>query len=118
MPTYLIDKYQLGRTLGSGVSCKVKLAKDKENNRYAVKIMNKDLDFEELMTTELQMLKQLSHPNIINFIEAGKGMQENQKKGSKQVNFIVLELADGGEMFDFIALGGKFDEPTCRLYAS
>ena len=21
-------------------------------------------------------------------------------------------------MFDFIALGGKFDEPTCRLYAS
>jgi len=53
MPTYLNDKYQLGRTLGSGVSCKVKLAKDKENNRYAVKIMNKDVDFEELMTTEL-----------------------------------------------------------------
>jgi serine/threonine protein kinase len=57
MPTYLNEKYQLGRTLGSGVSCKVKLAKDKENNRYAVKIMNKDLDFEELMSAELEVLK-------------------------------------------------------------
>ena len=34
MPTYLKGekgaRYQLGRTLGSGVSCKVKLAKDSE----------------------------------------------------------------------------------------
>jgi serine/threonine protein kinase len=57
MPTFLNEKFQLGRTLGSGVSCKVKLAKDKENNRYAVKIMNKDVDFEELMSTELEVLK-------------------------------------------------------------
>lgn len=93
MPTYLNEKYQLGRTLGSGVSCKVKLAKDNDNHRYAVKIMNKDVDFEELMSTELQVLKQLSHPNIINFVESGKGQQENPKKGSKEVNYIVLELA-------------------------
>ena len=57
MPTFLNEKFQLGRTLGSGVSCKVKLSKDKENNRYAVKIMNKDVDFEELMSTELEVLK-------------------------------------------------------------
>lgn len=74
MPTYLNDKYQLGRTLGSGVSCKVKLAKDKENNRYAVKIMNKDIDVKEMVDTELDALKQLSHPHIINLIESGKGV--------------------------------------------
>lgn len=44
-------------------------------------------------------------------------MQENTKKGSKEVNFIVLELAGGGELFDFIALGGRFSEPIARLYS-
>jgi serine/threonine protein kinase len=30
MPTYLADKYQLGRELGSGGTCKVRLAKNAE----------------------------------------------------------------------------------------
>lgn len=51
-------------------------------------------------------------------MEQGKGLQENSKKGSKEVNYIVLELASGGELFDFIALGGRFDEPTARLYST
>ena len=29
----------------------------------------------------------------------------------------MLELADGGELFDFIALGGQFSEPVARLYS-
>lgn len=41
MPTSL-NQYVLGRTLGSGVSCKVKLAKDTSGKRYAIKILNKD----------------------------------------------------------------------------
>jgi len=32
------------------------------------------------------------------------------------VDYIVLELAAGGELFDFIALSGAFDEPTARYY--
>lgn len=121
MPTYLKGakgvRYQLGRTLGSGVSCKVKLAKDDSNNRYAVKIMSKDIDFAELMSAELDTLKQCTHPNVIGLIESGKGTQENSKKGDKTVHYIVLELAQGGELFDFIALGGRFPEPVTRLYA-
>jgi len=27
-----------------------------------------------------------------------------------------LEIAQGGELFDFIALSGNFDEPTARYY--
>jgi hypothetical protein len=44
MPTTL-GKYILGRTLGSGVSCKVKLAKDEAGTRYAVKILHQDEQF-------------------------------------------------------------------------
>jgi serine/threonine protein kinase len=87
MPTFLTSeksvRYQLGRTLGSGVSCKVKLAKDDHNNRYAIKIFGKDVDFVELMSAELDTLKQCAHPNVIGLIESGKGLQENPKKGDK-----------------------------------
>ena len=32
------------------------------------------------------------------------------------MSYIVLELALGGELFDFIAISGKFDEPLARYY--
>lgn len=52
MPTKL-NQYTLGRTLGSGVSCKVKLAKDDGGARYAIKIINNDESFNELIETEI-----------------------------------------------------------------
>lgn len=77
MPTFLntsSGQYQLGRTLGSGVSCKVKLAKDEHNNRFAIKII-KGSDMGDLITAELETLKKVSHPHVIKLIEAGKGTQ-------------------------------------------
>ena len=41
MPIILNEKYELGRTLGKGVSCKVKLARDSEGRRFAIKIMSR-----------------------------------------------------------------------------
>ena len=41
MPVILDGKYELGRTLGRGVSCKVKLARNSQNQRFAIKIMNR-----------------------------------------------------------------------------
>jgi len=43
-------------------------------------------------------------------------MQVNPKKGSKNVKFIVLELVGGGELFDFVALGGRLSEGQARYY--
>jgi len=55
---------------------------------------------------------------VIGIIEAGKGQVSNpKKKENKDVNFIVLELAAGGELFDFIALGGRFSEEVGRHYS-
>lgn len=72
MPTTL-GRYQLGKTLGSGVSCKVKLAKDDSGARYAVKILHKDEAFADLIKTEVDSLKHLKHPNIVNMVEVSKG---------------------------------------------
>lgn len=39
-------------------------------------------------------------------IEADRSYQVNPQRSSKLVSYIVLELVGGGELFDFIALGG------------
>jgi len=116
MPTTL-GKYTLGRTLGSGVSCKVKLAKDDSGTRYAIKILHQDEQFQELVETEVDTLTKVKHPNIVNLVEVGEGEQVNSKKGaSKHVKYIVLELVGGGELFDLVALGGRLEEKYARFY--
>ena len=115
MPTTL-NQYILGRTLGSGVSCKVKLAKDAAGTRYAIKIIHSDESFQELIDTEVSALAQLQHRNIVRLVEVNQGEQHNPKKGKKNVKFIVLELVGGGELFDFVALGGRLSEATARYY--
>ena len=62
MPGY-IGNYEIIRTLGSGASCKVKLALDKLTGRkVAVKIMNKELDdkTKELVMAEVEALRNMS----------------------------------------------------------
>ena len=116
MPTTL-GKYQLGKTLGSGVSCKVKLAKDATGTRFAVKILHNDDCFAELIKTEVKTLENLQHPGIVNLVEQGTGEMADDKKGkSKTVNYIVLELVQGGELFDFVANSGRFTEEVARYY--
>lgn len=64
-----IGQYEISRTLGSGASCKVKLATDTNNGRkVAIKIMSKDLDKDvlKLVMTEVEALKGIDyHPNVI-----------------------------------------------------
>ena len=115
MPTTL-GKYQLGKTLGSGVSCKVKLARDSDNRRYAIKILKSDDMFIDLIKAEVETLKKLHHANIVNLVEVSKGNMNNPKKGSKNVEYIVLELVSGGELFDFVANSGRFPEPVARYF--
>lgn len=68
------------------------------------------------MQTEVDTLTKLDHPNIVKLIEVGEGTQTHSKKGQKTVKYIVLELIAGGELFDFIALGGALSEETARFY--
>lgn len=61
-------------------------------------------------------MAQLEHKNIVRLVEVNEGQQINSRKGAKDVKFIVLELVGGGELFDFVALGGRLPEPVARYY--
>ena len=41
---------------------------------------------------------------------------EKEDQSKSPVVFIALELAEGGELFDYVALTGAFNERTCRFY--
>lgn len=60
-------------------------------------------------------MKKLNHPNIVNFVEMGRGSLKTLK-ASATVDYIVLELAQGGELFDFVANSGRFKESVARAY--
>lgn len=64
----ILGKYDILKTLGKGGSSKVKLGYDPDTDtKVAIKIMNEDIDddFQDLLNTELEFMKELKHPNII-----------------------------------------------------
>lgn len=71
--------------------------------------------------SEINTLRNLKHPNLINLIAfSDEGKITHVKQGVKKevcnVIYLVLELAVGGELFDYVALGGRFTEPVARYY--
>ncbi|KAM9330827.1 serine/threonine-protein kinase Chk2 [Gastrophryne carolinensis] len=114
-PIEFRDTYIMSKTIGSGACGEVKLAFEKSTCRkVAVKIISKRtfrmntacLDTPMSVDTEIEILKKLNHPCIIrieNFFE------------SDDYFYIVLELMEGGELFDRV-LSSRLKESTAKLY--
>ena len=66
--------------------------------------------------TEVEAMAVLDHENVIKQNEFGIGTYEKTNGSKKEVQFIVLELALGGELFDFVAISGRFIEPIARYF--
>jgi BR serine/threonine kinase len=64
-----LGKYNIIRTLGTGASCKVKLALDTESGRkVAIKIINDNMDanLKKLVMTEVDAMSKLQNDHVIN----------------------------------------------------
>jgi serine/threonine protein kinase len=86
--------------------------------KVAVKIMNPNIDqkIQKLILTEVSAMSILKHQHIINQIHYGQDMYVKDSGKVKNVSYIVLELAQGGEIFDFIANSGRFEEKLARYF--
>lgn len=104
--------YVLGDSLGKGSYAVVKVAFSKKLKRQvAIKIILKKKAPQDYITKflprEISVMKQLSHPNIIALYEA---IETNSRI------FLVLDMADGGDLLDYIKTNGAVCEPEARKF--
>ncbi|KAH7825253.1 putative serine/threonine kinase [Monocercomonoides exilis] len=102
------------KTIGKGSFGKVLLVKKKIGGEFfALKILRKDEiirgDQVEHTITEKNVLQQIEHPFIVNLRYA---FQTEKKL------FLVMDFANGGDLFFHLKKEGRFSEERCRLYAA
>ncbi|XP_021372693.1 serine/threonine-protein kinase SIK2-like [Mizuhopecten yessoensis] len=101
--------YDIERTIGKGNFAVVKLGKHRiTKTEVAIKIIDKtQLDENNLkkIYREVQIMKLLSHPNIIKLYQVME---------TKNMLYLVSEYAPNGEIFDYIARHGRMTELEAR----
>ncbi|XP_068094417.1 serine/threonine-protein kinase DCLK3 [Hyperolius riggenbachi] len=101
--------YEIGRTIGDGNFAVVKECKFlKTCQEYAMKIVNKDklIGKEDIVKNEVRIIRMLSHPNIVKFID--------HFETEKEI-YLILEYIKGGDLFDAITKSIKFTEHDAAL---
>lgn len=104
----LYEKYQLMEVLGVGSTSTCHRCVDKKTGaHYACKIIDKQMIEErfhgmmEQFHTEIEALRALNHPSIIQLLDVFI---------SEEKIFIVMELMEGGELFDYVVQKGTLTE--------
>ncbi|NWX20640.1 DCLK3 kinase, partial [Aegotheles bennettii] len=96
--------YEIGRTIGDGNFAVVKECRRCDSNQiYAMKIVDKSKlkGKEDMMESEILIIRSLSHPNIVSLIEVYETEAEI---------YLILEYVPGGDLFDAIIESVKFTE--------
>lgn len=102
----------------------MKLAETPDGKLVAIKRFKGDVVNIQSLRHELSILRKLHHENLVNLIDVRENATYKKKSGpmytllsfSYQCFAIVLEYVGGGELFDFIALGGRFTPNVARTY--
>jgi len=101
------QNYVISEDLGKGAFSIVKLCKRKKDNQlFAVKIIDKqaiqfDAKTAKRLQTEVDILKQVNHPHIIPL---------HHVVDTPTHLFLIMDLVDGGELFDKIVEKGFYTE--------
>jgi len=122
-PTHhrIMDNFYLMETLGKGMSGKVKKGKHCSSGEIvALKIIERANARKRILSqlhTEIMAMKSLQHPNILNLLHVSLNATYPRRCGeTRQVMVIGLEMAKGGELFDFMMYTGSFSEILARTF--
>uniref|UniRef100_A0A669BBB0 Serine/threonine-protein kinase DCLK2 n=1 Tax=Oreochromis niloticus TaxID=8128 RepID=A0A669BBB0_ORENI len=104
VPSYISDRYKVGRMLGDGNFAVVRECMEHSTGReYALKIINKGKcrGKEHMIQNEVAILRRVKHPNIVLLIEEFDTYNEL---------YLVMELVKGGDLFDAITSANRYTE--------
>ncbi|XP_056140629.1 serine/threonine-protein kinase DCLK1a isoform X1 [Lampris incognitus] len=112
LPSYISDRYKVGRMLGDGNFAVVRECVEHSTGReYALKIINKGKcrGKEHMIQNEVAILRRVKHPNVVLLIEEVDTYSEL---------YLVMELVKGGDLFDAITSTNRYTErdASCMLY--
>jgi len=95
--------YKLGHVLGEGTFAVVRLGVDRRNKtRVAIKEISKELSEVEALENEIQIMETTGqHDNVVSLRDVFDG---------KDTLYLVMDLAEGGELFDRIIEQGELSE--------
>lgn len=107
-----VGPYILMDTLGTGSFGKVKLAVHESTyERFACKILDKSLVRERVLSIqvrkEIAIMKRLKHRNTVSLVSV---------LSTKSKVFMVMELVNGGELFEEIMRHKRLSESYARFY--
>ncbi|KAE9419620.1 hypothetical protein Angca_005084, partial [Angiostrongylus cantonensis] len=113
--TWVVDDFDIGRPLGRGKFGSVFIARSKEEKivifHCILQVLFKDQikkhNVMHQVKREIEIQYHLRHPNILRL----KGYFHDQQRV-----YIILEFADGGELYNRLRKKGKLDEPEAAKY--
>ncbi|XP_011869310.1 PREDICTED: serine/threonine-protein kinase dst1 isoform X2 [Vollenhovia emeryi] len=112
LPQPLRLHYTVGHIIGDGNFAVVRHCTHKSSGaEYAMKIVDKYKcqGKETMLASEVAILRQVCHPNIISLIA---------EQDTADQLFLVMELVKGGDLFDAIAVATKFSEAEASVMIS
>ncbi|KAL5202970.1 hypothetical protein ABZP36_013922 [Zizania latifolia] len=109
--TVLMNRYELGRTLGHGTFSKVYHARSLvSGENVAVKVIDKEkvlrvgAGMVDQIKREVAVMRLIRHPNVV---------QLHEVMASKTKIYFVMEHVRGGELFSRVVASGRLrEEPT------
>uniref|UniRef100_A0A0C9S1D6 non-specific serine/threonine protein kinase n=1 Tax=Wollemia nobilis TaxID=56998 RepID=A0A0C9S1D6_9CONI len=103
-----MERYELVKDIGSGNFGVAKLMRDKKTGELvAVKYIERGQKIDENVGREIINHRSLRHPNIVRFKEVVLTPTHLA---------ILMEYADGGELFERICNAGRFNEDEARYF--
>jgi len=123
MTERMMGPYVIGHTLGEGGFSKVKLGVNKQTGeKVALKLLHSSKlalneSSKKQVEAEILAMSKVQHPHVIRLKHVEWQAKYTKKNGTTQdVMLVVLELATGGELFEFLQHTGSFEEAVARTY--
>jgi serine/threonine protein kinase len=112
-----IEHFLLEKKLGSGAFATAYQAHDNDNSRQVcVKVFKEDDDdVEKSFMVELEAGKmQITHPNVLKIYGVGRNNLIEGETDLGERYFVVTEVCDNGELFEFVTACKGFEENVAR----